>query len=327
MKSAKKTALIFVLAAVLSLAVSLVSAAEARSETPEPSGAYLKFTVDVNKPEDVSLAYNFIAFKRINYVLQEGDRLEYDVWFNTEEPGWGHVDGTIVGRGNLRDTHTGQVPIEIADDSGSPHPQSDLSGYAYDKWHRRALVFGDELAGAEFREIQVSMHPDVPELEYQGIAYYDNIVITNGGEVKLVIFQDESDVDPAAFTQRERKDSTAKLEVLNFTAEDMAGFEAAEQARAAAEEERRRQREEAEASRERARAEEEASRERASIDASIKQSEEDAAAAEEAGGGEDKNGGPSLIPIAAAAAAAIIVIIIIAVIAAGKKKNKTKPKV
>jgi len=148
-----------------------------------PSGAYIKYTVDVNKKEDDSpdweLAYNFFNIKTINYTIEEGDVIEYDVYISTDEGGWGHVDGNAnTSTGNLRDTNASDT------DGNGIHTGFDLSGDAYkddpfDEWYHRRLEIGDNdnCTGKTIKQFQIAMHPRNDEPEYQGYVLYDNIVI------------------------------------------------------------------------------------------------------------------------------------------------------
>ncbi|MCL2814561.1 MAG: hypothetical protein FWD23_08175 [Oscillospiraceae bacterium] len=310
------------IASLLSAAsISQVSAAS--GDKPNPAGDYLKFTVDIKK-SDPGLAYNFVTFKTINYMMEEGDKVEYDVWISMEENGWGFVDSQgiddVTGN-NFRDSGG-------ADDNGvGIHPGQDISEYAFGQWYHRVIEIPDAFWGKEMPVFQVSTHATSDELEYTGYALYDNIVITDAkGAIKLVIFRDAADWDGKT-SLGPVKDSSSTLECLTFTDEDMAGFAAAEVAKAAEEASKEASKAEADASRE-------ASREAASIEASVKQSEEEAAAAaaaaEEEGNGaaaenapkSDEEEGSNLILIICIAGGGVLLIVVIILIAVGGKKKK-----
>ena len=63
--------------------------------------------------------------------------------------------------------------------------------YAYNKWYHRILEVGDNdnCVGQTIKDFQIAAHPQNDNLEEHGVVLYDNIVIKNNGEVKLVIFQ------------------------------------------------------------------------------------------------------------------------------------------
>ena len=291
-------------------------------------GAYIKYTVDINKPDGETLAYNFFNIKQLDYVIQAGDKIEYDVYVTVEEAGWGAVDGNATTpSGNLRDTGS------VDTDGASIHTGSDVSFFAYEKWYHRTLEIGDNenCVGQTIKQFQIASHPNSDELVYQGIALYDNIVITNNGEVKLVIFKDESDWVPDEVKLNHEKDCTANLEMLVFTAEEMQAFIDAEEAAIKAKEEKEAAKAEAEALRQ-------ASVEQASIDAAL--AAEQAANETEAAANEDENGDGSeadttsssasdegkslnvLLIFGIIAVAVVVIVIIIVVVVSSKKKQK-----
>ena len=315
-----------IIMSILSLA-AVFNVSAAVDSKPNPAGGYLKFTVDVHRPEGETLSFNFLDIKKIEYTVADGDMLEYDVWISVETNGFGAVDAngvTNVGPNNLRDVGG------LEDQNGvGMHTGRDMSEYAYDQWYHRVIDLSvEDLIGQTIDWFQIACHPQDDEPEYQCIVLYDNIVITNGGAEKLVIFRDTSDWD-GTIRQSHRKDSTAVLEALTFTDEEIAAFKAAEEAKAAEQASR-------EASREAEAASREASREQASIEASIQQAEEDAAAAAEAeGGGDDGNeaskddgeGSNMTLIIGIIGGAILLVIIIIILVAVtGKKKEAGEDK-
>ena len=308
----KKTALIILFAVLLS-AFTFTAAAQA-----EPSGAYLKFAVDVSKPEGENLAYNYyIIARNLGYVLQEGDTLVYDVWLSLEETGWGHIDGDINGA-NLRDRG-------FSDHEGTGfHTGQDISFSAYNKWFRRSIELGtEEYAGQTLNSIQLSMHPAVAENNYQGYALYDNIVIMNNGEVQLVIFRDEDDLDPGDFRLSHQQGSTSTVELLVFTPEEIQAFIDAEEAKIREAEEREAARIAAAEEREREAAERAAAEQAAAEEAERLAAEQAAAEPETEPAGNaplSENDGGGLGIGIIGIAVGVIAIIIIVIIAAKKKK-------
>ena len=318
----KKIAIIILIALLIS-ALSFTAMAE-------PAGAYLKFSVDVNKPDGESLAYNYhIIAQNLGYVLADGDMLEYDVWLSIEETGWGHIDGDIDGA-NLRDRG-------FSDQDGTGfHTGQDISFSAYNKWWRRSvqLGFSEDNAidagvdagteGKSLNSIQLSMHPSVSENNYSGFVYYDNIVITNNGEVKLVIFKDEGDLDPDSFRLSHQKDSESTVEVLVFTAEEEQAFKDAEEARI-------REAEEREAARIAAAEEREREREERELQEQQSREEAERLAAEEAENNNEpdnantpapaESGGSINVTLAAGIAMAGVIIAVILIIVVIKKKK------
>ncbi|MCL2099806.1 MAG: hypothetical protein FWH24_05150, partial [Oscillospiraceae bacterium] len=304
----KKITALIIFSAVLIFAFSLAVSAEAA-----PEGAYLKFSVDVDKSnEDGDLAFNYhIIAQNLGYVLQDGDTLEYDVWLSIEETGWGHIDGDIGGS-NLRDRG-------FVDHEGTTfHTGQDISFSAFESWWHRSvrLGFSEEEANMEgidaategktLNSIQLSMHPAVSEDLYSGYALYDNIVITNNGEVKLVIFQNEGDLDPESFRSSHSRGSTGAVEVLTFTQEEMDGFAAAEAEKIRLAAEREAARIAAQEEREREAAEE---AERAEAERLAAEAEAEAEESPAESGASDDGGGLSTGAIVGIIAGAVIAVV------------------
>ena len=362
MKPAKKiSAIILTAMMIVSLfsAASVFSVSAAIGDKANPSGAYIKYSVDVDKPEGETLSYNYVNFKLMDYVIQEGDVVEYDVYIGLDEAGWGAIDAKADTQwGEMRDSGA------VDSDGSGIHTGVNIAEYAFDQWYHRALLIGenDGLVGFTMEYFQICSHPNNGELQYSTYVLYDNIVITNNGQEKFVVFRDEADwpsaekaldivsppprPDPPEgeelppLTDEERaarqltfshqKDCSAKMELLVFTQEDMDAFAAAAAAKAAEEASREASKAEADASRE-------ASREQASIDASIKQSEEDAAAAAAEAGDDgaaegdaadketakdDEEGSNMILIICIAGGGLVLVIVIILIAVTGKKKKE-----
>ena len=362
MKPRKKLAAIvlisFMLVSLLS-AASVFNVSAAIGDKPNPSGAYIKYTVDVNKPEGETLSYNYVNFILMDYVIQEGDVVEYDVYIGLDEAGWGAIDAQADTQwGEMRDSGA------VDSDGNGIHTGVNIADYAFGQWYHRALLIGenDGLVGFTMEYFQICSHPNNGELGYQAYVLYDNIVITNNGQEKYVVFKDEShwpraekalDIvsppprpDPPEGEERppltpeerverqltlsHQKDCAAKMELLVFTQEDMDAFAAAEAAKIA-------ELASIEASKAEADASREASREQASIDASIKQSEEEAAAAAAEAGGDDAaaegdnaakdpdkddEGSSNMILIICIAGGGLVLVIVIVLIAVTGKKKK-----
>lgn len=329
-RNINKTAAALVLGLLFSLLSVPASAAYGPDAEPNLTGAYLKCTAVVDKPDtaDKTLAHCSYVMIKTDYVIQEGDMLEYDVKIDFDEyGGFGALDGDITGFGtSMRDAPG------MSDQNGvGVHIGVDLRDYAYDGWYHRYINIGtvaDEAdrftVGKKLANVQFGVHPSSPEpFDFTAIVLYANIVITNNGEVKYVIFQKTDDFIPENVRRIGSEFVTAEIQALEFTQEDLDAFEAAKQAKIAEEASREASRAEADASRE-------ASREAASVEASIKASEEEEAAAaaaeqtESAPQKEESDGG-SLILILALAGGGVLVIVVVVVIAVnGGKKNKGK---
>jgi len=332
MKITKKISLIILLAMILSaLSFNFAVNAENDEVKANPSGAYLRYTVNITQKTDNSLAFSFTVLKKLDYIIQEGDMLEYDVMSLIDEGGWGAVDGDIASVGVLRDSG-------LKDTEGNGvHTGFDLSEFCYDQWWHRVIILGvteeengdKYTAGRKFNNIQIAMHPQMSEEQYQGVVLYDNIVITNNGEVKLVIFKDEGDFDPATvkFSHSQNADK-GLIECLVFTPEEEQAMKDKEEAKIKEQESREASKIEAEISKQ-------ASIEQSSIDASMAASisEEEAknnTDAITAAENENENGSESpetesasylLVIIIAAVAVPVVVVIAVVVVVVSKKKN------
>ena len=301
-----------------------------------PSGAYLKYTVKFNKPEDESnLAYSYEILKRLDYEIQEGDMLEYDVRIDTEIDGIGALDGMIIGADVIRGVNG------IQDQNGvTVHTLGDLSDYCYDRWYHRVLNLalteeeaennpdGKYTVGRMFTDIYLGVHPmGTEEFDFTATIMYDNIVITNNGEVKLVIFQNAEDYPEKGVRHlMDNGYSDSFVELAEFSSEDIERFTeevaSREQASIEASEEASRRRESQEISRE----EEEAAR-KASEEESRKASEEESRKASleaEETEKSDENGLNMWIVIGCVAGVALIAIVVVLVLASGSKKKKEK---
>ena len=322
-----------VIFSVFALNFSVLTVSAEEGDEPNPSGAYLKYTVNVEKKEDdPRLAYHFMTLRKFDYVIQEGDMLEYDVYSYIDEKGWGAIDGDISGVGTIRDSG-------MSDTEGNGiHTGVDLSTSCFEEWWHRVIPFGiteDEneekyTVGRTLKQIQLAMHPESDEDVYTGVVLYDNIVITNNGEVKLVIFRDEGDFVPEevkfSHGQGVKRDA-GTIECLVFTDEEMQAFKDAEEAKIKEQESREAAKAEAEAAKQ-------ASIEQASIDASIAESEAannteaiNENPANDSGSSSDKDDGGGLpvgLIIGIIAGVVVIIAVVIVIIMSGKKKDGEK---
>lgn len=225
----RAAALLFVLNLALSLPLYTQAAGQPEAK---PSGDYLCYTVDIKKPAGDTLSYAFTRLKKLDYIIQPGDTLEYDVRIITDSTGLGAIDGEIKDLGrSIRDNG-------FSDQNGQGiHPGMDLRSNALDKWwHRSIKISLDEAdapdasnvtVGKTLTELQLAIHPDSSDYsELETVVYYDNIVITNGGEEKLVIFRDEADFNSSDVATSNKKYITdAQVAVKALSAEEAAELE------------------------------------------------------------------------------------------------------
>lgn len=307
---------------------ALVNVSAAADSDPNPSGDYIKYTVTVNRPEDeTGAAFCFDTIRRFtDYIIEEGDVLEYDVYSSVDEAGWGAIDGEIQDWGVIRD-----IP-GITDQNGKViHTGENLSEYNFEKWYHRVIniaVNEDESAkptiGKKLQQIQVAMHPGSGEDQITGVVYYDNIVITNNGVEKLVIFRDASD-----YKENEVKHShkqfieSYNVELATFTAEEatqiLADMNAEKEAEIQASIEASERKESMDISRAEAEASRQASIEQSSKDAEAELSQNNETTTGSSSADEEES---SLILWIIIIAAAVVVIIVVIVLVSknGKKK-------
>jgi hypothetical protein len=113
-----------------------------------------------------------------SYTIQSGDFLEYDIYW---ESGPGNIQLAMdmhTAAGNLRDA--GAV-----DQNGiGPHPSTDLSSVAYQKWYRRRIPITTFSNGSSVGAT-ITNYNIVAEADTSGtyLARFKNIAITDGNGV------------------------------------------------------------------------------------------------------------------------------------------------
>ncbi|MHC1695200.1 MAG: hypothetical protein AB9835_07990 [Eubacteriales bacterium] len=335
MKSLLSKVMLFSCVTLILLVMSGISVCAAN---PVPSGEYIKYTTVIKKAADDNLSFAFTRIKTSDYVIQPGDKLEYDVLLGTSTHGYGFIDGQVKGVGPaIRD-----IP-GIQDQNGiNAHATNDLSDYAGQVWFHRELsiAVSEEDAsdpalatvGKVFTEFQLSMHPgdDTGYTDQTVEVYYDNIVITNNGQEKLVVFRSASDIDLSKVSTSNKKNTTATVEILTMTADEEKAVQDAiaakeEEARKAEEERERKKQEASEKAEEERKQRESESLEQARLDAE-RQSSEQAyiQASEEAADSAAKQQQLIIIIAACVGGAVIVVLIIVFAVSRSKKKQEKK---
>jgi hypothetical protein len=112
-----------------------------------------------------------------DYTIANGDLLEYDVYWTSKDDKIA-FDYTTTSGVSLRSTGVDQTPL-------SANPSTDLSAYALNRWyHRKISITGH--AGLTIKYYDIACENDDSATR---LAYLDNIVITNGGVLKKVIWR------------------------------------------------------------------------------------------------------------------------------------------
>ena len=165
------------------------------SQTAAPDGDVLRLDISFDKPKSEKLAYIFFVIDKLNFTVDDGDTLEYDVRLSDDMQGLGAIDGSFSGGATMRDSFGMRDSLGI-----SVHPNSDLSDYAYPDWYHRVIELGNASSdGASLHEIMLAAHPEDKDGAFTTAdvtVWYDNIVIKRDGEVVLEIFRDDGDVTP-----------------------------------------------------------------------------------------------------------------------------------
>lgn len=183
------------------------------SKTAEQSGAVLQLALTINKEASTNITYYFLNIMNIDYVVQPGDVIEYDVILKDSLHGIGHVDAALDNDGWLRDCAV------IDTDGSNCHPMGDLRTLAYGQVYHRTMRIGDKLSGRTIETIMLAAHPEASAYEqYENgtyVVWYDNIRITNNGEVKVHIFADAADYENLTISVRNTKDITGELTLVS----------------------------------------------------------------------------------------------------------------
>ena len=146
----------------------------------------LEFPAEVSGPLAV---YDILFTMDYNFRFQEGDRLEYDVWLSEAAAGIGGLDLCFGYEPNQVLRETG-----VDADGIGAHPASDLSGYAYQRWHHRSIGITDNFITdlPEGVGPAVVFAADIPECKALAgknvTVCYGNIRITRNGKTVQDIF-------------------------------------------------------------------------------------------------------------------------------------------
>ena len=160
--------------AILTLLAVLATAAVA---VAQPTGDVMMFHARCSGQRDNN--YVYYLFSTANYTIQTGDVLEYDVYINPicVEPKIS-LDMQYKGGGALRDA--GAV-----DQNGTPVHAEERLEAAVGKWfHRRIRLDGSAGKTIERWDLVCESNP-----KGENVAYYANIVITNGGSAVFTAWQ------------------------------------------------------------------------------------------------------------------------------------------
>ena len=178
--------------------------------TAAPEGDVLAYKLSFNKPASEAYAFAFATIAQLNFEVQDGDLLEYDVYLSDDMSGIGAIDGTFDGGRTMRDSFnmTDTLGVRV-------HPNADLSNHATGAWYYRVIRLGNAASdGAVLQTLQLAAHPEAQYGAFTQIdvtVYYDNIVITRDGEVVKYIFENKGDVTLAKATLKQYAEGEVKV--------------------------------------------------------------------------------------------------------------------
>lgn len=180
--------------------------------------AALRLELKIEKAADATLSFYFLNIADLNYVVQPGDVLEYDVMMENPLHGVGHVDAALDNGGWLRDCGV------MDTDGANCHPMGDLRSKASGVIYHRSMLIGDAVAGRTIEKLQLAAHPDANAYEqYENgtyVVWYANIRITNNGEVKKVIYAKHSDFANLQISNGNSQNITGSVTSVAFDGSD-----------------------------------------------------------------------------------------------------------
>lgn len=152
---------------------------------PEPPDDVLKFVATYTGTAPASgHYYHIISNEPIsNYTWRTGDTIEYDVFLADNIAGLGGIEIW-----NKDGTSFRSQPDWIDDQGLHGRPSTDLSAKAYGKWYHRVLPLPAGYAGKTAQHWNLAIEYAPPSGSPVYTAYYDNIVVKNGGNVVKTIY-------------------------------------------------------------------------------------------------------------------------------------------
>ena len=193
----------------LALVLAIAAGAFPAEVSADGLAAGLRLEMKIEKGANDTLSFYFLNIADLNYVIQPGDVLEYDVMMENPLHGVGHMDAALDNGGWLRDCGV------MDTDGANCHPMGDLRDKAAGTIYHRSMLIGDSAAGRTIEKLQLAAHPDANAYgQYDNGTYavwYGNIRITNNGEVKKVIYEKHSDYANLQISNGNAQNITATL--------------------------------------------------------------------------------------------------------------------
>lgn len=192
-------------------------------QKPNPRGDVLTLKATLESQTNMQMAMIRCKIADLDYEIEEGDVLEYDVKISHPSNGFGFVDGTVQGAGLL------QNMLYCTDQYGIlASPEGSLAVQAGGQWMHRIIGIdipycsydaAKNTTGKILKDLSLIAQPTKinGSFAYNDVTvYYDNIVISNNGKVKLVIFCDEEDLQMSEIVTNENT-KNVYVQVENYT--------------------------------------------------------------------------------------------------------------
>ena len=180
------------------------------SSEAAPEGNVLEYTVKAGS--NSSLLTRIIAK---NVTLKTGDMLEYDVFIPEGTAGIGQIDAQISGSLSLYEN------TFSSDRYGVRCSETDLSGIS-GKWVHRVVNLSVENYGYDGAGNNVGKRLQTILLRcsfsFAGTykAYFDNIVITNGEEVRTILFDGSSELSSVVVKDTEIRNAASSCRIVDM---------------------------------------------------------------------------------------------------------------
>lgn len=174
-----------------------------------PADTMLKFTA-TSSAENTSGKHWFWKIYTDSYTFAAGDCIEYDVNLESNSPGIGGIEIYAADAVGTTFEFRSQGALWVDDQSMAGHPGTNLTSKAYRTWYSRRLPIPPAAVGKTLNSFCLGV--DVTTVSTTLVAYYDNIKITNNGNVVRTIYEDG---DPQTNASKGGVGYTCTVEVVN----------------------------------------------------------------------------------------------------------------
>ena len=193
------------------------------SPQANPRGDVLALKATLDSQTSMQMAMIRCKIAELDYQIQEGDVLEYDVKISNHSNGFGFIDGMVKGAGRLSSM------IYCTDQYGIlASPADSLAIQAGGQWMHRIIGIdipycsydaSKNTTGKMLEDLSLIAQPTKINGSFKQddvTVYYDNIVISNNGKVKRVIFCDKEDLQISKLVTNENTENVL-VQVEKYT--------------------------------------------------------------------------------------------------------------